>query len=249
MPRAGRRRRFLFFAADPDFQVAVLDDPRAYPRSTTRYRQTVVACSGPKARYAVSVFEVARRAPARPGLPRRARRPGPLVGLGPDEPGPRVAPAADDPVPRQRPGRGRPLVRPGLRRVRPDEPTARRPRPTTGRPWPSPAGPGVRLHLLGDAPFAVVTGSTPRARLGRRPRPVGPDPPPDARRTGRRSNRRSSPSSSRSGPARPRQGRPDDRDARLRRPLPRDRSTAPSTWSSTSGRARSGPSSSPTAAT
>ena len=34
---------FRFFAADPDFQVATLDDPRAYPQSTTRYRQTLIA--------------------------------------------------------------------------------------------------------------------------------------------------------------------------------------------------------------
>jgi hypothetical protein len=49
---------FLFFAADPDFQVATLDDPRAYPQSTTRYRQTLVAASGTTTRYALSVFEV-----------------------------------------------------------------------------------------------------------------------------------------------------------------------------------------------
>ncbi len=47
-----------FFAADPDFQVATFDDRYAYPTSTTLYRQTVVACSGERSRYALSVFEV-----------------------------------------------------------------------------------------------------------------------------------------------------------------------------------------------
>ena len=48
----------VFFAADPDFQVVSVEDPRAYPQSTTRYRQTVVATSSARARYALSVFEV-----------------------------------------------------------------------------------------------------------------------------------------------------------------------------------------------
>ena len=50
--------RFLFFAADPDFQVVTLDDPNAYPQSTTRYRQTMIVASRGQARYAVGVFEV-----------------------------------------------------------------------------------------------------------------------------------------------------------------------------------------------
>ncbi len=49
---------FLFFAADPDFQVVTLDDPRSYPQSTTRYRQTLIASAGSRTRYAVGVFEV-----------------------------------------------------------------------------------------------------------------------------------------------------------------------------------------------
>ncbi|MDB5349226.1 MAG: hypothetical protein JWN86_473 [Planctomycetota bacterium] len=48
----------LFFAAEPDFQVVQLGDRFAYPRSTKRYRHTVLASAGPKTRYAVSVFEV-----------------------------------------------------------------------------------------------------------------------------------------------------------------------------------------------
>ena len=47
----------LFFAADPDFQVATMEDRLAYPGSTSRYRQTLVASSGARSRYAVSVFE------------------------------------------------------------------------------------------------------------------------------------------------------------------------------------------------
>ena len=39
----------LFFAADPDFQVATFDDRQAFPRSSSRYRHTVVAASGPGA--------------------------------------------------------------------------------------------------------------------------------------------------------------------------------------------------------
>jgi hypothetical protein len=49
---------FVFFAADPDFQVVTLDDPRSYPQSTTRYRQTIVVAAGARSRYALSVFEV-----------------------------------------------------------------------------------------------------------------------------------------------------------------------------------------------
>ncbi len=48
----------LFFAADPDFQVVVMEDRFAYPRSTSRYRETLVVCSGGRTRFAVSVFEV-----------------------------------------------------------------------------------------------------------------------------------------------------------------------------------------------
>jgi len=48
----------LFFAADADFQVVRFDDPRAYPHSTTRYRQTLIASSSPSSCYAVSIFEV-----------------------------------------------------------------------------------------------------------------------------------------------------------------------------------------------
>jgi hypothetical protein len=48
----------LFFAAAGDFQVACLGDRFAYPRSASRYRQTLVALRSGQACYAVSVFEV-----------------------------------------------------------------------------------------------------------------------------------------------------------------------------------------------
>jgi hypothetical protein len=49
---------FLFFAADPDFQVVSVEDRRAYPRSTTRYRHTVIVAGRARGGYALSVFEV-----------------------------------------------------------------------------------------------------------------------------------------------------------------------------------------------
>ena len=151
---------FLFFAADPDFQVAVLDDPRSYPRSTTRYRQTVVACSGPKARYAVSVFEVVGGLQhdqvfhASPGDPARwtvsvPTTPGPESLLPPTIPYLANARAED----------GRWFVQGYGEFDRMSHGSSTAPAlATLGET----ARPGVRLHLLGDTPFTVVTGSTPR---------------------------------------------------------------------------------------
>lgn len=48
----------LFFAISPRLQVASFEDPRAYPRSTSRYRHTVALVSSSAASYAISVFEV-----------------------------------------------------------------------------------------------------------------------------------------------------------------------------------------------
>ncbi len=50
--------KLLYYAADPDFQVVAMDDPLAYPHSTKRYRQVLVAAAGKRARYAVGVFQV-----------------------------------------------------------------------------------------------------------------------------------------------------------------------------------------------
>ena len=152
---------FRFFAADPDFQVAVLDDPRAYPRSTSRYRQTVVACSGPKGRYAVSVFEVAGGLQhdqvfhAAPGSP--AKWSTPLATTpGPDSLLPPTIPF----LPNARAEDGRWFVQAygefaSMSHGRALAPTVA----TLG----GPEGPALRLHLLGDAPTAVVVGSTPKA--------------------------------------------------------------------------------------
>ncbi len=82
--------RFLFFAAENDFQVVSLDDPGAYPQSTTRYRQTVIASTSAsgRARYALSVFEVHGGLQhdqffhAAPGLGNDIG-PGPGTGVGP----------------------------------------------------------------------------------------------------------------------------------------------------------------------
>jgi hypothetical protein len=151
---------FLFYAADPDFQVAVLDDPRSYPRSATRYRQTVVACSGPKSRYAVSAFEVEGGLQhdqvfhARPGSAARwaasvPTAPGPDSLLPPTIPYLASAPAED----------GRWFVQSygefvGMAHGRAD-------RPSTAV-LAEPGRPGVRLHFLGDTPALVLTASTPR---------------------------------------------------------------------------------------
>ena len=56
LPTAGSD--FLFYAADADFQVVSVRDPRAYPQSTRQYRQTLVVTAGARNRYAISVFEV-----------------------------------------------------------------------------------------------------------------------------------------------------------------------------------------------
>lgn len=47
-----------YYAAAPDFQVAVLEDRFAYPKSATRYRRFVVASSGSRTRYAVDLFDL-----------------------------------------------------------------------------------------------------------------------------------------------------------------------------------------------
>lgn len=163
-PAAGGN--FLFFAADPDFQVVTLDDPRAYPTSTRRYRQTLIASAGARSRYVLGVFEVVG------GLQHDQVVNGPVGSdarwrLGvPTGPGPRtLLPVGLTHVPTARADDGRwfiqsygdlvPLARGAIER------------PTTA--WcvdPSPTGaaaPGVRLHILGDTPLLALTA-------------VGPDP-------------------------------------------------------------------------
>ncbi len=162
---------FLFYAADPDFQVATLDDPRAYPQATGqggRYRQTVVAVSGAKVRYAVSIFEVwgglqhdqvfhaAAGSPARWRVA-AAMSPGPVGLLPPSIPHIASAQAEDGRWFVQAYGDLAPLVQ-----VRLTRPTLAE---LTG-----PDGRGVRLHLLGDSPMSAITA-------------LGPDPNAEAPRT------------------------------------------------------------------
>jgi hypothetical protein len=149
----------LFFAAEPDIQVATLEDRYAYPRSSTRYRQTIVAAAGATTRYAVSVFEVRGGLQhdqffhAAAGLPARWRT---TVALGPG-PGSLLPPAMAY-VPNARAEDGRWFVQSygafgGLSQGRAD-------RPFQAELAPSGA-PGVRLHLLGDAPATVLAGTSP----------------------------------------------------------------------------------------
>lgn len=158
---------FLFFAADPDFQVASLEDPHAYWQSATRYRQTVVACAGPKARYMLSVFEV------HGGLQHDQlfhTSPGSMASWGLSVPG---QPAVGT------------LLAPGLSFVATDRPgenrwfvqsygelklasRGRQNGPSTAT-LTAPAGPagsglpaaGLRLHFLGDTPSDALVASEP----------------------------------------------------------------------------------------
>ncbi len=163
---------FLFFAADPDFQVAVQDDPRAYPRTTAAggYRQTVVACSTGRTRYAVSVFEVKGGSKHDQFFHGPPATDGRWLTSVPTTPRAGLAPRRGDPVPRHRPGRRRPLVRPGLRRVRPAQ--ARHGRRPSFAEWHEAGRSPLRLHLLDDAPYEVVTATSPRDPGARRAEPV-----------------------------------------------------------------------------
>jgi hypothetical protein len=155
---------FLFFAADPDFQVVTLDDPRSYPTTATRYRQTIVASTAGRYRYALSVFEVRGglqhdqvfHAPA--GSPARWRlmpvnestttaTPLPESMLSPAVTFVPVANPADDRWFIQSYGDLRPIGQ------------ARTDRPTQA----SCVGPtaGVTLHLLGDTPMTTFSALSP----------------------------------------------------------------------------------------
>ncbi len=152
---------FLFFAADPDFQVAVLDDPQSYPRSTTRYRQTVVACSGPKARYAVSVFEVVGGLQHDQVFHASPENPARWTVSVPLSPGPQsLLPPTIPYLANSRADDGRWFVQGYGEFDRMAHGSATSPSIATLR---EPGRPGVRLHLLGDTPITIVTGSTPRA--------------------------------------------------------------------------------------
>ncbi len=149
----------LFFAADPDFQVATMEDPRAYPRSTSRYRQTLLAVAGPKARYGVGVFEVRgglqheQLFQAAPGSPARWRPSVPMTA------GPRtLLPPSITQVAGALAEDGRWFVQSfgefgQLSWGRFDQP-ATATLQTHGAP-------GVRVHVLNDAPLLAFTGTSP----------------------------------------------------------------------------------------
>ncbi len=150
---------FVFFAADPDFQVVTLDDPRAYPQSTTRYRQTLVAVSGPGTRYALSVFEVhgglqhdqifhaSAGSPARWQLS-EPLGPGPATLLPPSIPYVATSKARDGRWFVQAYGEIRPLGQAQLAR------------PSLAALL-GPDGRGVRMHLLNQMPLTAVMALSP----------------------------------------------------------------------------------------
>ena len=148
-----------FFAADPDFQVVAMDDPHAYPRSTTCYRQTLIAASGPTSRYAVGVFEVAgglqhdQLVHAAPGSGSRWLATVPMT-RGPAT----LLPSSITYVPKARAEDGRWFVQAMGEFHR----LAHGPveRPTTALLH-APGTPGVRLHVLPESPLVAVTGTSP----------------------------------------------------------------------------------------
>ncbi|WP_406693593.1 hypothetical protein V5E97_21400 [Singulisphaera sp. Ch08] len=155
---------FLFFAADPDFQVLTLDDPRAYPQSTTRYRQTLVATAGLQSSYAISVFEVHGGLQhdqiyhAAPGSSARWQLSvkmdaGPATLLPESIPYVPTARAEDGRWFVQAYGEFAPLAQ--VRLIRP------------AMAWlGAPDSPGVRLHLLGPIPIEVTTANSPDPSTG-----------------------------------------------------------------------------------
>jgi hypothetical protein len=170
---------FLEFAAEPDFQVVTLEDRHAYPQSTTRYRQTVIAVASGRTRYAVSIFEV------HGGL-QHDQVVHAAAGLGPGVPAswqlaaaPAPAPATLLPpsirfVPGTRAEEGRWFVQAYGEFAVLDQ--ARLERPATG--WlttPDGAAAGVRLHLLGDFPLTAyrVASPDPTAGTAREPGQTG----------------------------------------------------------------------------
>jgi hypothetical protein len=150
----------LFFAADDDFQVAVMDDPRAYPISASRYRHLVLASSGPLGAYAVSIAEVAGGLQHDQLFAAAAGNPGRWQLAAAMRPGPRslLAPTVLY-LPTARAEDGRWFVQAlgsisDLSHGPLDAPTAA----TLGD------GPrSLRVHLLGDAPSTAFLGAAPGA--------------------------------------------------------------------------------------
>jgi hypothetical protein len=184
-PAAGSN--FLYFAADPDFQVVTVDDPRAYPQSTTRYRQTVILTAGSRSRYALSVFEVwggmehDQIFHAAPGSSDRW-----ALSVPTRQPPPSLLPPAIPFLSSARPEQGRwfvqsygefqlqaagdlaapamaMLVAEGPGRASADQ-LVRGDGSTTSGP---PRAPAIRLHLLGDPPMTAFTATGPDPTMTR----------------------------------------------------------------------------------
>jgi len=185
---------FLFFAADPDFQVVSADDPRAYPHSASRYRQTLLVTASDHGCYAVSVFEVAGGSQhdqffhAAPGRNDRWALTVPAT-----RPAPNLLPSSITFLQGARPEQGRwfvqsygelrletqaslagpsvvNLARSGL----PSEAAAS---PGKSRGQGTDPPPGVRLHLLGDTPMAIFTAVSPDpTRADKKNRAAGDEP-------------------------------------------------------------------------
>ncbi len=171
---------FLFFAADPDFQVVSADDPRAYPHSASRYRQTLVLTASAHGCYAVSVFEVAGGSQhdqffhAAPGRNDRWALP-----VATTRPPPSLLPSSITFLPGARPEQGRWFVQsygelrleaqagltgPSVVLLAGSGPPSGTAAPSGSSPGPDPGTdppPSVRLHLLGDTPMAVFTAVSP----------------------------------------------------------------------------------------
>lgn len=151
--------QFLFYAADPDFQVVALDDPFAYPRSATRYRQVAIAASSKRSRYAISVFQVfgglqhdqVFHGPA--GSPGRWSTTTPLAA-GPES---LLSPSIPY-LPNQKADDGRWFVQAFGEFRRLAEGRAAAPMTATLAP---PGRPGARLHVLGDMPLTVFAALSP----------------------------------------------------------------------------------------
>ncbi len=150
----------LFFAADPDFQVATLSDAHAYPRSTTRYRHTIVLAGGPRARYAASIFEVSGGVQhdqiyhAAPGLKARWQ-----VSVPTTPPPATLLPPSIVHVPTARAEDGRWFVQ-AYGEFTPLS-QAQITRPIQAWLTPSSGGTGVRLHMLSEGPATLFTAVSP----------------------------------------------------------------------------------------
>jgi len=185
---------FLFFAADPDFQVVSADDPRAYPRSASRYRQTLVVTASDHSCYAVSVFEVEGGSQhdqffhAAPGRNDRW-----ALTVPANRPPPSLLPSSITFLPRARPEQGRWFVQSyGELRLETQAsltgpslvilagsglPAGTAAPPGTSKAQATDLPPSVRLHLLGDTPMAVFTAVSPDpTRADKKNRLAGEEP-------------------------------------------------------------------------